>query len=156
MSEAKREFLKAHELNAESARPFLALGRLFVQQADLEIQAASKRDVAQSTLTQAREALTEAIGRDAKLASAIYYLGAVDYLSGSYADAERELTHALELNPSLFPARIMLINVFVKQRQWQAALDNVDSFLLENPDSPYRQEVADTRVGVVRRLESRQ
>jgi tetratricopeptide (TPR) repeat protein len=149
--EAAAEFRKAHELNPNSARPFLVLGRLFLEEADIAILSASNADTG-IKLKAAREALAEAVMRDPRLATAYYYLGAVDFRSQSYVDAERELKHALELDPMLFEARITLINVFVNQKQWQAALDNADTFLLEFPTSPYRPQVAATRQSIARRL----
>ena len=44
-----------------------------------------------------------------------------------------ELNRALSLDPGIFPARISLINVYIEQKRWQDALDNLDQFLLENP-----------------------
>jgi tetratricopeptide (TPR) repeat protein len=154
-SEAEREFRRAHELNEESARPFLALGRMLLEEADIEIGAGSKPEVFQPRLRQAREVLTEVVALDPKLAKAFYYLGAVDFRSRSYADSDRELKHALELEPTLFEARITLINLYIDQKLWQPALDNVDTFLLEFPNSPYRAEIAVTRSRVVAHLETR-
>ena len=154
--DAEREYRKAHEINPDSARPYMVLGRLFLEEADIEIQSASTPDVVQTKLTAAKDVLTNAVRLDPKLASASYYLGAVDFRLKAYADAERELKRALELDPKLFEARIGLINVFVEQKRWQAALDNADTFLLEYPTSPYRPQVIATRQSVVRRLQSPQ
>lgn len=94
----------------------------------------------------------EAIMRDPKLATAFHYLGAVDFSSQTDADAERELKHALELDPKLFEARIILINVFVNQKMWETARDNADTFPLEYPTSSYRPQVAASRQSIDRRM----
>jgi tetratricopeptide (TPR) repeat protein len=151
-NEAAAEFRKAHELNPDSARPFLVLGRLFLEEADIEILSATNADTS-TKLKAARESLTEAVRRDPKLATAFYYLGAVDFRTQTYTDAETELKCALELDPKLFEARIILINVFVNQQKWQAALDSADTFLLEYPTSPYRPQVATTCQSIARRLQ---
>jgi tetratricopeptide (TPR) repeat protein len=151
--EAETEFHRAHDLNMESARPLLALGRLHVEEVELALEAKAKPDVLRPILAQAREELTEAITLDPKLAKAFYYLGAVDYRSRSYADAESESKHALELDPRLFEARILRINLFIEQKLWQAALDNVDAFMLDYPDSSHRAEVADRRMHIVARMD---
>src|SRR6185295_14310251 len=151
-AEAEKEYRTAHELYPESARPLLALGRLFVEEADIEIIVASKPDVIEPLLKRAREALTQAVALDAKQATGFYYLGAIDFRSANYVEAEMQLKHALELDPMLSAARIALINVYVRQNLWLAALDNIDLFLLENPVSPYRQQVVTTRTSVVRKL----
>jgi tetratricopeptide (TPR) repeat protein len=151
--EAESEFHKAHELNAESSRPLVALGRLHVEEIELEIEAGARQEVLRPILVQAREELTEAIMLDPKLAKAFYYLGAVDFRSKSYADAESESKHALELDPRLFEARILRINLFIEQKLWQAALDNADAFMLDYPNSSQRAEVADRRQHIVARLD---
>ena len=114
----------------------------------------TKQEVIQPKLASAREALLEAVMLDEKFAKAHYYLGAVYLRSSSYSDSESELKRALELDSTLYEARIGLINVFVRQKKWQAALDNVDTFLLDYPVSPYRQEVASIRLTVVSHLQS--
>jgi Tfp pilus assembly protein PilF len=151
--DAEKEFRSAHELNAESSRPLVALGRLRVEEVELEIEAGASQDVLRPILVQARQELTEAIMLDPKLAKAFYYLGAVDFRSRSYADAESESKHALELDPRLFEARILRINLFIEQKLWQAALDNADAFMLDYPDSSHRAEVADRRMHIVARLD---
>jgi tetratricopeptide (TPR) repeat protein len=151
--DAEMEFHKARELNAESARPLLALGRLHVEEVELQIDAKAKQDVLRPILVQARDELTEAIMLEPKLAKAFYYLGVVDFRSSSYADAESESRHALELDPRLFEARILRINLFIEQKLWQAALDNVDAFMLDYPNSSHRAEVADRRRHIVARMD---
>ena len=151
--EAEAEFHKAHELNEESSRPLLALGRLRVEEVENKLEAGAKREDIGPILVQAREELTEAIKIDPKLATAYYYLGAVDFRSRSYADADSESKHALELDPRLFEARILRINLFIEQKLWQAALDNVDTFMLDYPESPLRAEVADRRRYIVARMD---
>jgi tetratricopeptide (TPR) repeat protein len=153
--EAEKEFRIAHDLNSESARPLLALGRLRVEEVEIEIEAGAKQDVIRPILAQAREELTDAVMLDVKLAKAFYYLSIVDFRSKSYADAESESKHALELDPRLFEARILRINLFIEQKLWQAALDNVDAFMLDYPDSSHRAEVADRRLRIVAHLEKK-
>ena len=153
--DAEKEFQKAHELNGESARPLVALGRLHVEEIELAREARATQEVLNPILAQAREELTEAITLDPKFAKAFYYLGAVDFRSKSYAEAESESRHALELDPQLFEARILRINLFIEQKLWQAALDNVDTFMLDYPNSSHRAEVADRRIHIVARMDKR-
>jgi len=134
----------------------MALGRLLVEEADIQILAAEKQDEIRPTLKRARETLSQAVILDPKLATAFYYLGVVDFRTSSFAGAEGELKHALSLDPTLAPAKITLINVYVLQKNWQNALENLDAFLLENPTSPYRQQVTATRLSVARRLQAQE
>jgi tetratricopeptide (TPR) repeat protein len=151
--QAEKEFLKAHDLNGESARPLLALGRLHFHEVELAIEEKETQEALRPKLVQAREELTQALMIDPNLATAFYYLGAVDYRTHSYADAESESKHALELDPLLFEARILRINLFMEQKQWQAALDNADTFILDYPDSALRGEVVERRKRIITRLD---
>jgi Flp pilus assembly protein TadD len=153
--DAEKEYRAALELKPDGFRPMLNVGRMLIEDADKKIQASAPADMIKETLGRARDALRGAVKRDPMSAMAVYMLGAADFRLESYTDAEMELQQALDLDATMYPARITLINVDVAQKKWQDALDNVDTFLLENPSSPYRQQVADTRVSVVRRLQTR-
>jgi len=151
--DAEKEFRAAIELNGESSRPFLALGRTYLEDVEVQLHSRTNVDDIQPRLVQAREVLTQATMLDPKSAAAFYHLGAVEYRAANYKTAESELKHALELDPTLFPARIMLINVYVQLEMWQDALDNADAFLIENPGSPFRSDVFTTRSQLVKRLQ---
>lgn len=150
--DAEKEYRKALELKPDGFRSMMSLGRLLVLEADDRIQNPSTRDAAKPFLNQALEVFTSATLRDPMSAMAAYMLGAVHFRLESYRNAETELKRALELDASIFPARVTLINVYVAQKQWQNALDNVDTFMVENPDSIYRQQVLAIRANVLRRL----
>jgi len=126
-----------------------------VEEVELELEAGTKQDVLRPILAQARKELTDAIMLDPKFALAFYYLAAVDFRSRSYAEAESESKHALELDPRLYEARILRINLFIEQKLWQAALDNVDTFMLDYPTSSHRAEVADRRMHIVARMDTK-
>jgi len=151
-SDAEKEYRKAVELKPDGLRALMSLGRFLVSKVNDKIQAAESRDVITPILSQAHEALVSAVMSDPKSAMAIYLLGTVDFRLGAYADAEKELKQSLELDSTMFPARLTLINVYVEQKKWQAALDNLDEFLLGNPLSPYRAQAIASRTGVMRQI----
>jgi tetratricopeptide (TPR) repeat protein len=134
----------------------VALGRLFVEEAAIQIQAGAKPSFYQFKLTQARDALVEGISIDEHFASAFYFLGAVDLYSFDYVNAEKELKHALELNSALWEAHITLNDMYMKQKKWNSALDNLEEFLMKNPSSPYRREAEDARAVVLQMLRTAQ
>jgi predicted Zn-dependent protease len=150
--DAEKEYRKALELKPNGFRAMMSLGRLLVLVADLKLQSPATRDAGSPLLNQARELLVSATTMDPMSAMAAYLLGAVDFRLASYKNAETELKHALELDASIFPARVTLINVYIAQQQWQNALDNVDTFLLENPDTVFRQQVLGIRSSILRRV----
>ena len=149
--DAEKEYRKALELKPDGFRAIMSLSRLLILVADEKIQNPATRDAGPPLLNLARELLVNAARIDSMSAMAAYLLGAVDFRLASYKNAETELKHALELDASIFPARVTLINVYIAQQQWQNALDNVDSFLLENPDTVYRQQVMGIRSSILRR-----
>lgn len=155
-ADAEKEYRKALELKPDGFRAMMNLGRLLVLVADEKIQNPATRDAVPPILNQAREVLVSASERDPMSAMAAYLLGAADFRLASYKNAEMELKRALELDASVFPARVTLINVYIAQKQWQNALDNVDTFMLENPDSIYRQQVLGIRSSILRRLTPQQ
>jgi tetratricopeptide (TPR) repeat protein len=150
--DAEKEYRKALELKPNGFRAMMSLARLLVLVADEKLQSPATRDTGRPLLNQARELLVSATMMDPMSAMAAYLLGAVDFRLASYKNAETELKHALELDASMFPARVTLINVYIAQQQWQNALDNVDTFLLENPDTVYRQQVLGIRSSILRRV----
>lgn len=153
-SDAEKEYRTALELKPDSFRGLMSLGRLLTLKADDIIQDPATSANARPILTQAHEILATASVRDPMSAMASYMLGAVDFRLASYNAAETALKRALELDPKMYPARITLINVYVDLKQWQDALDNADTFIIENPNSPYRPQVASTRASVVRLLQA--
>jgi predicted Zn-dependent protease len=108
----------------------------------------------QPALREAHELISKAIVQDPKSAMASFLRGGVDFRLKDYKAAEVELKHALELDPTMFQARITLANLYIILKQWQAALDQVDTFILENPGSPYIQQMKTTRTGIIRRLQA--
>jgi tetratricopeptide (TPR) repeat protein len=151
--DAEKEYRKALDLEPDSFRAQLALGRLLLDQADLKLQQPSHPDL-QPVLREARGLLAKAVNGNDKSAAAVHLLGDADFRLSDYKNAEIELKRALELDPTLYAARITLINVYISQKRWQDALDNVDIFLVENPSSPLRKEIMSTRTSIVHRLQN--
>ena len=61
----------------------------------------------------------------------------------------------LVLESRMAPARLVLINLYIRWEKWQNAIDQVDIYLAENPRAPNREELATTRSKVLERLNSR-
>jgi Tfp pilus assembly protein PilF len=150
--DAEKEFRTAHDLSPESLRALLDLGRLYLEEADVQLATGANPNSIRPLLARAHNLLSEAVIRNPNSAMAGYLLGTVHFRSASYDNAESELKRALSLDKAMFPARIMLVNVYVVQQKWQNALDVLDKFIVENPSSPYVQEARTVRTNVARRL----
>jgi tetratricopeptide (TPR) repeat protein len=151
-ADAEREFRKAHDLSPENLRATLDLGRLYLEEADVQIATGASPNSIRPLIARADELLSEAVIRNPNSAMAGYLLGSAYFRSASYDSAESELRRALSLDKAMFPARIMLVNVYVVQQKWQNALDMLDKFIGENPSSPYIKEARNIRTSVARRL----
>ena len=150
--DAEKEFRTAHDLSPESLRALLDLGRLYLEEADVQLATGANQNSIRPLLERSRELLGEAVIRNPNSAMAGYLLGTAHFRSASYENAESELKRALSLDKGMAPARIMLANVYVVQQKWQSALDTLDKFIAENPASPYVQEARTIRTNVARKL----
>ena len=150
--DAEKEYRTALTLKPESFRVMMSLGRLFVVVADEKLQDPSTRDSAVPIFHQAYDLLAAAAERDPTSAMAMYMVGNTEFRLASYKDAERDLKRALELDATIYPARISLVNVYIAQNMWQDALENLDEFIIGNPTAAQRQEALATRTAIIRRL----
>jgi tetratricopeptide (TPR) repeat protein len=137
--DAEREYLRARDLNPKSAQSMLNLGSLY-------IEAAGAR------LLDGRQYLDESIAILEKVIvmqpnSSLAYclLGSAHFRNESYEAAEESLNRALERAVSLSAAHLMLADVYVKQKKWAEAIDQIDIYLRENPFSPDRGKIKSMR-----------
>ena len=130
----------AMELNPNAAEPVLSLGILYLQNTDLQF-AASKPDEAQESFEKAFGYLEESVEREATSAIAQYYLGVALFKTGAYEQALTRLNRALALNEQLYSVRLMLSNVYTAQRDFAAALKELEIYLTDYPESPQREAV---------------
>lgn len=116
--DAEREFLKAHELNSTGIGPLLNLTNLYLQE--------NKPDSAVKTGE-------EAVKANSSSAPAFFNLGVALYKAAMLDKAEVALKRALELAPKMANVRIMLANVYLKLRRYDNTLEQLNSYIAENP-----------------------
>ncbi len=143
-AEAEAAYRRAWETNPGSELAPLNLGVLYYEQAERAIAAGNASD-AGALLDQAGPLLDEAINRNPVSADARFYMGAALYRVAAYDLAEVELLESLELDPREGQARLVLINVYQGMGRLDAALDQADRFIEENPDSPQRADIESVR-----------
>jgi tetratricopeptide (TPR) repeat protein len=83
---------------------------------------------------------------------AYYYLGTAYFRSNFYEEAETNLKLALEMDPRLPPGHLMLANLYLRQRKWREAFEQLDKYLQENPKAANRTEIEETRAIVAGRI----
>lgn len=137
LQEAETALMRAQTLSPKAAEPAINLGRLYYMRGEEQTEA-GHRDAAAAAFKKSLEFLQESVRRNPLSAPAQSYLGAVLYKIGFYAQAESTLSRALELDEQENDARLMLINVYVRQTRYEKALASIKSFLLKNPKAPQR------------------
>lgn len=150
--DAEKEFRRARELKAKSAQPLINLGSLFVEEADA--RKAEGQEVVGKILDNALDILEEAVKLSPRSVLAYFYLGAANYKSSFYEEAEASLKKARELDANFGETRLMLVNVYVKQQRWDEVIQHLDAYLKENPKADNRAAIEDMRAKIVKGLEA--
>jgi len=127
---AEAELLRAAELNSRVADPLLALGALYIQE-----QAPAK----------AVPVLNRALELKPGSAAATYSLGSAFYGLNELSKAEETLKRAQSLDKDLHGVRLMLVNVYMKQRRYDEALQQLEAFIQEAPNAPQRASAGELR-----------
>ena len=148
--EAETEYRRARELNPRAADPLVNLGSLFIEEA--ASRAKEGEEVVGKILDNALDILEESL-KLKRSALAYYFLGTAYFRSSFFKEAEANLKRAIEVDPHLANGRLMLANLYIKQRQWPKALEQLDTYLSENPKAVDRTQVEDTRSKVVQRIQ---
>jgi len=85
---------------------------------------------------------------------AAFHLGSALYQTGHLDDAEKTLMQAQVIAPKDPNIRLMLTNVLVKERKYQQALSEIDSFLKENPNGAERESAETTRSQLIQAIKN--
>lgn len=142
--QAMSAYERAAEANPNGILAQINLGALHYQQG--ELKRAQQDLTALDEYGQAREWLIRSIRFDPSSPVARFYLGATLYRLGSYEDSAEWLLGAVALDGGYArSARSMLINVYARQQRYDAALEQAELFLLENPDAPERETIERVR-----------
>jgi tetratricopeptide (TPR) repeat protein len=150
--DAEKEFRRAREINPRGQQPLVNLGSLFIQESDARKEEGQK--VVGQILDNALEVLESAVKETPRSAVAHYYLGAANYKSDFYQEAETALKTALEIDPKLGSARLTLINVYIRQRQWRTVLEHLNTYLDQDPSATDRAAMERMRSQVLKALET--
>jgi Tfp pilus assembly protein PilF len=149
LSDAEAEYRRARDLNPRNAEPLVNLGSVLIDQAAARVN--EGKEVVGKLLDDALDIL-EASLKIQRSAMAYYLLGTAYYKSDFYEEAEMNLLQALQIDPKLPASRLMLANLYIKQKKWPEALNHLDAYLAENPKATDRQEIQDTRSKVAQRI----
>jgi type IV pilus assembly protein PilF len=135
--EAEAALLRAKNLSPKAPETLINLGMLYYQRGE-ELSDSGSPEEAAAAFQKATGTLEDSIKSSPLSPVAQSYLGAALYKTGSYERAESSLKKALELNDQQDDARLMLINVYVKEARYVEALAVIKSYDSKNPKSPQR------------------
>jgi tetratricopeptide (TPR) repeat protein len=128
--EAEREFVTAHQLNSTAVEPLLSLMKLYLEQ--------NEPGRAVTTGEQAVKA-------NSRSAQAFFTFGVALYRTAQFDRAEAALKRALDLAPKFGAIRLMLANVYLKQAHYDSTLDQLNSYIAENPKGQQLQDAMTMR-----------
>lgn len=128
--DAENHYVRARELNPRAPEPLINLGILCI-----------RRDEFDNAIL----LLEQAARMSPPHPKASYNLGIALYKAGRYEDAEKALLRAWRLDESYPPVRLMLANVYLKTQAYEKALEQIDSYLRENPNGEDRAAAQEVR-----------
>jgi tetratricopeptide (TPR) repeat protein len=147
--DAEREYKRSHQLSAKTERPLVNLGSLYLEESkDRDKEAEGK------LLDQALDSLEEAVKLNPRSSLGYFLLGQANYRSEFFEEAESAFKRSLELDSHMVSARLMLANVYVKLEKWNDVLENIDTYLKENPKAADRASVEQMRARIVKSMQA--
>jgi Flp pilus assembly protein TadD len=148
--DAEKQYRIAKELNPRAEQPLVNLAILFITESDS--RRSEGRDVYGKLLDEAMDSLDEAIKMKPASATAHFYLGTAYYKSDFYNEAEASLKKAVQLDSKLSVARLMLVNVYLKQKRWNNLVEQIDIFIKDNPNAKERKPMEELRQKITKEL----
>ncbi len=145
--EAEATLTTARELNPSASRPLLNLGTMHYKMGETHF-AGQRFDAAQAEYIQAANTLEQVIRMDPQAGMAYQNMGAALYRLQELSAAEALLLRGLEIDPQMHESRLLLVNVYNRMGRFDNALDQLDSYLNLNPNSPQRDALARMRTNI--------
>jgi Flp pilus assembly protein TadD len=135
---------RACTLNPNDPLPLTNLGILYLQEGEtFAYSGAGKKenDAVVESYRKAADAFEKA-QRLAPLAPRTsLFLGNALYKSGSFKKAESAFITALALDNKMHEARLMLVNIYIREQRYDAALKQISAYLDTNPNAAQREQM---------------
>ena len=141
---------QARALNPKDPMNPTNLGALYFNEGDLESAAAGNdgSHLGEGSYRKAVNVREEALGLDPHAPRANFYLGTALYKIGEYERAESLLTSALAADKNLLEAQLSLLNLYIRQKRYDAALEQISAYLEANPDASHREQIEKFRTQI--------
>jgi Flp pilus assembly protein TadD len=141
--DAEQQYNAFRDLRPRSAIPLLNLATLYLQEA--EANEKEGRFVVGVMYDDALHMLQDAARLDPRNARVFFLLGVLFYRANSDALAEASLNQALFFEPYLGSARVALANLYIREKKWNEARNQLDKYLVDNPSAADRTQVEGIR-----------
>lgn len=141
--DAEQQYNIFRDLRPKSSIPLLNLATLYLQEA--EANEKEGRFVIGVMYDDALHMLQNAARLEPGNARIFFLLGVLFYRANSDAFAESSLNQALFFEPYMGSARLALANLYVRQRKWNEARNQLDKYLSDNPFAADRAQVESMR-----------
>jgi len=130
LDDAERQFQISRQLDASSVGPLIHLGEIYIL----------RREWASAT-----EASIGAIRLDSKMPQAFLNLGLALYCNGLADLARNSLDKALDMDPKLDQARLLLVNIYLNDHNDRGALEQLDLYFSKGATRSRSAELASLR-----------
>ncbi len=141
--DAEQQYNTFRELRPRSVIPLLNLATLYLQEA--EANESEGRFVIGVMYDDALHMLQDAARMEPRNARVFFLLGVLFYRANSDALAEGSLNQALFFEPYLGSARLALANLYIREKKWNEARNQLDQYLADNPFAADRSQVEGIR-----------
>jgi tetratricopeptide (TPR) repeat protein len=131
-------------LNPYAALPLINLGILYLQEGEsLESSTAGKTEAnaGEESYRKAINAFEKAQHIAPLVPRTALYLGNALYKTGAYDKAESAFLNALALDDKAYEARLMLVNIYIRQQRYDAAFKQISAYLKTNPNAAQREQM---------------
>ena len=146
--DAKNSFERLRELYPDSTEALVGIAGVNLELAG-QMEQSFTPERARALYDATAVLMEEATIMDPESARAFYYLGSALYKLDRMVDAEASLMGAVDHDEPMPDARLMLVNILLKQQRYREALVQLNGFLAEAPDSPQREAVEQLRATIL-------
>lgn len=137
LDDAVKSYGRAAEVNPNAGEPLIGLAAVSLDQAVI-LEASAQGGAASAKYSEAVIQLKQAVVKAPWSSDAYYYLGSAFYKLNQFVEAESALKTALEKTDPRQDARLMLVNLLLKQKRYPEALAQLDAYVAAAPDSPQK------------------
>jgi len=141
--EAEQQYNVFRDLRPKSAIPLLNLATLYLREA--EANESEGRFVVGVMNDDTLHVLQAAARLEPRNARVFYLLGVLFYRSHSDAISEGSLNQALFFEPYMGSARLALANLYIREKKWIDARNQLEKYLSDNPSAADRAQVEGVR-----------